>query len=236
MAQTLIQLYNDCLTRLHEPTNTVILDLTDGTGTSVAATTKVNIVQYLNEASNDLCRQVYPLTDTGTFTWPSAQITAGFSAFTPGTTGNVFWACRRLSWAGVALTRVNRSALENWYPNYPNDAAATPLYYYEQGEQGIAVYPPPVAQGAVTLTGFVIPPALAADSDTPIWFEADEEKLLVFYACAMAARIAMDDPTIAARMQEWMDLYNEGKQLLLSRLWRNDSFVAKSHFAPLAGK
>jgi hypothetical protein len=231
--QTLTDLQNDVLSRLNEASNSTAGDLRSGTGGSSTIGTAATITQYLNEASADIARYCYPIVDVATYTsLPATTLYVSFanSNLTLGTSGDRIWAARSVSWNGTPLGHASRSATEHWYgPTFPTDTG-TPLYWYEQGADGIGIYPTPSTAKTLSISGLVFPPLLTNGTDVPTWFQADQVKLIVFQAAGRLALKNADDPSLAERGPVWLAEYQKGKEALLARLWQEDPDLAAAHF------
>jgi hypothetical protein len=173
--QTLLDLQYDVLSRLQEAGNSTAGDLVTGTGAASTTSTATTITQYLNEASADLARDASLIYDSGTFTLPISTYTVGYGSLTMGD-GNRIWGVRRVLWSGTPLTYARRSALENWYnTTFPTDTGP-PVWWSDNGDSGILVYPVPTTQASLTVYGPTLPPQLintalsitAATNATPI--------------------------------------------------------------------
>jgi hypothetical protein len=232
--QTLTDLQNDVLSRLQEASNSTAGDLVSGTGAASTTSTAATITQYLNEASADLARYAWPIWDSGTYTLPASTLSVTFESLTVAD-GNVMWAARDVSWNGTPLTYFRQSALESWYQTtFPTDTG-TPLWWAEQGQAGIIVYPTPSTQQALTVYGLAVPKQLSSGSDVPSWFGPDQVKLVVFNAAARLALKNAEDATLTIRDMPWWNEWERGKEALLTRLWQEDPLLAQAHFPKPAG-
>lgn len=235
-APTLTDLQNDVLSRLAEPLNSKAGDLPAGGGSTITIPTLDTITQYLNEAQEDLARGCYPVLDYGTATVPMGTQSFALSGLTV-PSGNSLWVARGVSWNGIPLARCSRSALEVWYPTWVTDVTGTPAYWYDQGEDGIGLYPRPSTTQATLVNGLAVPARLSLGTDTPAWLQADRTPLLVFYACSMIAAKNLQNDVLSARGPLWRQEYEAGKAALLARLRARDHMLASAHFgAPAGGK
>jgi hypothetical protein len=227
---TLADLRSDVLSRLAEPVNSPAGQLDPGTSDTPTITTAATITQYLNEAQEDLARSCYPVVDYGTLaSTPTGTQALSFSSLTV-TSGKKIWAARGVSWNGVALSHCSRSALDVWFPTWITDANGTPAYWYEQGEDGIGLYPKPSAAQSTVVNGLAVPVRLSADGDIPTWLPADRTPLLVYYAASMIAAKNTQNPSLAPRAPLWRQEYEAGKAELLARLVASDPKLAQAHF------
>jgi len=226
----LSDLRSDVLSRLGEPSNSRAGDLPNGTGGAAEIITAATITQYLNEAQEDLARGCYPILDYGTITVPAG--TQSFAlAVVSVPSGNSLWAARGLSWNNLPLQRCSHSALEVWYPTWVTDITGTPQYWFDQGEDGICLYPRPSATQTVMINGLALPKRLVEDTDAPTWLQSDLAKLLVFYAASMIAVKNAQNAALQARAPVWRQEYEAGKSELLARLWSNDPHLAGAHYS-----
>ena len=238
--QQLTDLQNDVLSRVNEASSSTAGDLRSGNGASATIATLATITQNLNEGSADLARYAYPIQDTGTYTSlpiGTQYVSLSSASLTMGTTGNVLWAARSVTWNGTPLTHCSRSSIEQWYTalgTWPNDSG-TPLYWYENGEDGIGIYPLPSTAKTLKISGLVIPKQLSSGSDVPTWFQPDQVKLIVFQAAGRLALKNLDDPSLAERAQVWLGEFEKGKNELLIRLWQTDPQLAAAHFPKPTG-
>ncbi|MGO8670984.1 MAG: ubiquitin-activating E1 FCCH domain-containing protein [Capsulimonadaceae bacterium] len=153
--QQLSDLIADVQSRLNEPANSTAGDLASGSGTSTIATV-ATIAQYLNEAAADLARYAWPIADIGSAALAAGVRTAAFGSLTVAD-GNSMWAARAVSWDGVPLQHASQSALEHWFGStYPLDTGM-PLFWTEQGQAGVLVYPAPSTVQTLTVNGLAIP-------------------------------------------------------------------------------
>ena len=233
---TLTDLQNDVLSRLSETDASHAGDFLPGDNSSTLITTKDTITQYLNEAQEDLARSCYPVLDYGTVATPTGTQSLALSGLTV-PSGNSLWVARGVSWNGQPLQRCSRSALEVWYPTWVTDVAGTPAYWYDQGEDGIGLYPRPSSTQTTLVNGLAVPARLVNGTDTPSWLQADRTPLLVWYACWAVAAKNIQNDALSARGPVWRQEYEAGKAQLLARLWARDAQLAAAHFGapPAAG-
>lgn len=234
--ETLSDLQNYVLNILDEASNSTIGDLASGTGATATQSTALTLTQFLNEAAADFARQCYALHDTGTYTnLPANTLFIDFTN-TSVTLGTYFrlWAVRTVSYNSVLLTHCAQSYIEtagiNFTGNYPNDAAGTPLFWFETAMTGIGVYPVPSGSThTLTITGLALPAQLSSPTDI-LPFQADQNKIIAFQAAARIAEKAIADPSIAQRIQLWMGDWEKYKEMNIQHMWAIDPPFAAIHF------
>jgi len=227
-----------------EAQDTLVAAYLTGTngGTSVAPlqTTADVITEHINDGQNDLARNYYPISDTGTYTgtpgqpvtqWPAGQQFARYSQFTcAGNPKNVVFGVRKVNFGGVNLKSSGRAATENWYPNMDTDAQGQPKLFYEDGIEGFGVYPIPAASAVATVKAIVTPAPLVMADDIPI-FPVDLHVLLALYAAGMIILSNTEDPVLASHGTAYMGMYNDRAKRILDRVWRLDPDFARDLMA-----
>jgi hypothetical protein len=106
----------------------------------------------------------------------------------------------------------------------------TPAFWFDQGEDGIGLYPHPATTQTVTVSGLAVPKRLALDTDVSGWLLPDLAKLLVFYAAAMIGLKNLQNALLQARAPLWRQEYEAGKSALLTRLLQTDPILARAHY------
>ncbi len=229
------QLTDDVIIRLGEAQATLVAAYMPGDNSAVPVQTSQQIIQgWINDGQNDLSRNYYPVSDTGTYTWPAGQQFTRFTAFTCANNPlNEAFGVRKVNFGGVNLTSSGRAAAENWYPNMDVDPLGSdgpPRWYYEDGIEGFGVVPYPAASTAVTAKLIVIPAPLVLPTDVP-QFPPDRHLLLSWYACAMCLLRNTEDPALQSRGTAYMNLYLLQAKNILSRVWRVDADFARDLMA-----
>lgn len=230
----LAQLQDDVLSKLGEDRASMIgayLARADVAG-SVATQTADTITSYLNEAQSDIARNDYSVVDTATYSWPQGQQYTRYDQFTCQTSASAtVLGIRQLKFGASVLTPAGRAATENWFPNALTDPQAQPRYYYEDGIEGIGVYPLPSATSTtVTAKCLIIPAPLVAPSDAPP-YPFDMHKLLSFYACSMLCLRVRGNPEMMQLGMRFMSMYTKDTERVLDRLWRLDADLANDLLA-----
>jgi hypothetical protein len=228
----LADLIADVKSRLNEAVNTTVAQLSSGNGPAPVILSDTTITQYLNEAMAGIARESYPIFDAGSYNVPASTSIVPFNALTV-SSGAAIWAARGVSYNGIALIHCGHSVLETWFPTWTVDPPSVPLYWFENGTDGIGIYPSPsVASLPLGVFGLAIPKLLSSSVDVPS-IMPDIEKLLVYYAAGQVALKNSEDARLGPKAQIWMTEYDEGRQSLLSRLWRQDPALAQAHYPSL---
>jgi len=242
---------SDVLSRLNLPANTPAAQFSTGTGLAPVETTQDAVKRYLNDSAAELARTCYPLRDTASASVaPSTRIVA-LSSLTS-MSGGVMWAARAVTFNGVQLRHTSRSSLELWHRTWLTDPAGVPGDWYEQGEDGIGLYPVPAAAsgqaclglgglllaglcegGGVMLADGLVVPARMTDDDDTLPYQPDLVTLCIFRAASRLAKKNAQDGSLAVRIQEWEAEWLNGTSNLLARLWRMDPDLAAAHFPAL---
>lgn len=229
------QLKSDVMVRLGETQTALIATYLTGVNSNTPVTgydTLSVIGGWLNDGQNDLARHYYPITDNASYSWPMGQKTARFAQFTcVANAANSVFAIRRLSLAGTPLTWADRAAIENWYPTMDADPLGIPQWYYDDGIEGVGIYPfPSSAMSATTGSAPIIPAPLLNPNDVPV-FPADRHILLSWYACAQCLRRNTEDAQLASRGDTYWQMYLDGAGKILDRVWRADDAFANDVLA-----
>jgi hypothetical protein len=228
MSSSLLILRQKTLLRINEANNSAVGALLSGSDGTLIADTSAALTDYLNEAAADLCRTCYPLAVTGSVAGVAAGVVPLSTLVVAD--GSTVWAVRNVRFAGNPLLRSSRSYAELQYPSLLT-AAAPPVLWFMSGSSQLGLAPAPAIAGVVTVAGFGIPPKLVADGDVAGWLEPDLEKLLIFYAAAQICLKNMEDSSLAARAEVWMQQYEQGKQVQVLRLHKSDPALFDAHFA-----
>jgi hypothetical protein len=235
------QLQDDVLFRLGEGQASLVAAYMSGTNSSVPVlTSNQAILTLLNDAQNDLARHYYTISDTATYSWPGGQQFTKYAGnngppasptfVCTGNAGNVVFGIRKLNFGGVNLTSAGRAATESWYPNMDTDPQGQPIFYYEDGIEGVGVYPIPAVTATVTAKAIVIPAPLVLETDVP-QFPPDRHILLSWFACAQVLARNTEDPVLVSRGNRYEVAYREGAKNILSRTWRLDPDFANDLLA-----
>lgn len=226
---TLQDILDDTKGRLNEAQNTPAGALASGTGVLVAPTDDT-ITRLANEALGDLCRY-------GGLTIPDAAtgFTASNVAFVPYTaltlaTGNTLWAARDVAYAGRRLVRIGPGQFTQKYN--VGVAAGAPIEWAYTSTVGFSVGPTPTDIGPLAVSGLAIPKALAlpADAITP-YLPVDQRRFLSFFCAYFIALKNKEDPTLAARMGDWLGEYEKGKANMLDQLLHFDPSTYAAFYA-----
>lgn len=224
------QLIDDTIIRLGEAQASLVAAYMPGNNASAPVQSSSQVITtWLNDAQNDLARNYYPISDTASYTWPAGQQFTRYSAFTCASGGSAF-GVRKVNFGGVNLTSADRAATENWYPDMDTDPQGVPVYYYEDGVEGIGVYPIPAANTVVTAKAIIIPAPLVLPADVPV-FPADRHVLLSWYAASMTLIRNTEDPVLQSRGNIMMQLYTKQATNILDRVWRLDPDFANDLMA-----
>jgi len=234
--EQLSDLQNHVLTLLNEASNSPIGILASGTGATATILTPAQITQFLNEGFADFARWCYGLRDTATYTnLPANTIYINFTNASLVLVSNYnLWLARTVTYNRVLLEHCSLANLEtcgvNFTGNFPNDAAGTPFYWFENGIEGIGIYPPPSANThPLVISGDSLPKQLVNSSDVSP-FQPDMNKVVVYHAAANIARKALDDQSIAERAPLWMAEFDKYKELYIEQQWRISPEMAALHF------
>lgn len=228
------QLQDDVLVRLGEAQASLVAAYMPATNATTPVTGYSNaqvIGGWINDGQNDLARNYYPVSDLATYSWPAGQQFAKYAQFVcTSNVNNVAFGVRRVNFGGKSLVSSGRAAAENWNPNMDTDPLGVPDYYFEDGVEGIGVYPVPAVTATVTMRVIVTPAPLVNPTDTPA-FPADRHVLLSWYAAAMCLLRNTEDPVLQSRGGAMMNLYREQARNILSRVWRLDADFANDLMA-----
>ena len=232
------QLQDDVQIRLGEAQASLNAAYMPGTNASTPVmgyTSAAVIGGWINDAQNDLARNYYPISDTATYSWPAGQQFAKYAQFTcTNNPNNIPFGVRKVNFGGINLTSAGRAATENWYPNMDTDPTGTPTYYYEDGIEGIGVYPVPAATMSVTMRVIVVPAPLVNPTDVPI-FTTDRHVLLSWFAATQCLLRNTDDPVLMYSGTAYMNAYRAAANNILSRVWRLDADFANDLMADRPG-
>lgn len=223
----LTDLQNAVLALLHEAQNSPAAELDTGAGGGATISTAQQITQFLNEGCADLARNAVLVPGAATLSSQTAPSYA-YSALATADGGRL-WYARSVSWNGVALKPISRTALSIWFPTWQTDEAGTPLYWFRNGVEGVGIYPAPASAATLAASGFEIPPILVNSTDTlASWLPDHLTKLPVWYATAQVALQNDEDMSLKSRAVTWSGAYQEGVQELQRQLWQSDPSLAKA--------
>ena len=231
---TLQQLQQDFFIRLGEASDTLAAALMSGINSNVPlVSSTMAATGWINDAQNDLARNYYPISNVATYIWPDGQAKTPYSEFVcVENAGNVPFGVRKVNFGGVrgfntgnTLVSAGRAATENFFPNMDLDPLGDPQYFYEDGIEGIGIYPVPDTTALVTAQAIVTPAPLVGLNDIPV-FPADRHVLLTWYAIGMCLMRNTEDPALESRGTAYMNAYRDGASKILNRLWRIDADFA----------
>jgi len=218
-----------------------------GSGGSPTITTNDAITYWLNQGAAVLARSCVPVFGTGyaSLTNPATGTTGVRDVFlgtlTSGAgqiSGGTLWAARGVTWGTGTLTQLthcSRSALELANPQWQVTAAATPLYWFDEGQGNIGIFPYPTngsgSSGTLTVAGLVIPPPLGDGTSGTVtsvtWLPDDMCRLLTWYAAVQIAEKNFEDPSLAGRAPMYKADWLDG----CMRMWeRIDLLLRQAHF------
>jgi len=218
----LSQLINDVFSRLGENSNSYVAALMQSTSQTPVLTSVQVITNLLNEGCAKLAREYMPIQDTITYTWPANQQFALYSALNcVNNSLNLAHGVRSITWTGGNIKFAERGPVENWPAQELVDSNGNPLYWFDDGIEGIGVSVAPTVATAITGRVIVVPAPMVNPTDMPQG-PYDLSKLPVFYACGQIIEKKKSDPVFQAIGQDYMAMFTDGAESVLELLWRRD--------------
>lgn len=220
MPQTLTELIRQVYSRINEAAASPRAQLDSGVNQTPVITSDAQVTEYLNDGQRDLCRSCFALPARAQASLAAGGAEVKLSALTAaaGYAGCTLWSARGVRWGDVSLAFCGRAALETRYPAYLSDPAGTPRWWYESGQERIAVYPVPGTTRPLLVDGLSEPPPLVAGADTAAWCPDAIADLLVYYAAAQVCLKNADDGSLYPRAGIWLSAYDAGRQNLWEQL------------------
>jgi hypothetical protein len=160
MQKSALDMINDVKTLLSEGLNSPAGQLTTGTG-GVQITTEATALDYFNNAASEIARGCYPVRGRGSLAVTAGNFSFPWDAFTVSSGGQLWRADQSgVAYGGSFLQYADQSQLRSYFRSWATDPAATPRYWYFEGNDGIAIYPKPTTDATLTVEGFTVPPPL----------------------------------------------------------------------------
>lgn len=228
MAVTLATLIADVKSRLGESNVTRAAQLDSGVDGTPAISTDEVITAYINEAACDLARWSWPIAGSATTTVPTGRFRVPFDSLID-TSGRRMHTATQVALSGGQLQEASKPILVRWQED-AFQASGTPRYWFVDGD-GIGLDKAPATDVTLTATGYVVPFAMVAPTDTVDSLPDDLTPLLVYRAAAMVAAKNAEDPSLGPRVAEWMAAYTAGAAAVKARAMGRDPQTAAAFFA-----
>jgi hypothetical protein len=200
MALGFTVLRNEALKLLNETNTSVVGELASGIGGTSTVASDDTILDYINEATKEMCRTCVYEQATISITSTTARLN--------GIHSTVVWYPISVSVSGVPLIHCGEQELRSYDLNYVS-TTGVPTHWYRGGEWHIGVYPTPSPAVTLSVTGASAPASITAVSGT-ISIVPDDIllKAIPAYVAGKLALKNFDDPSIIGRSfwKDWYDL------------------------------
>lgn len=241
MSITVQQFINDVENKLNAEADTTLFALMAGDNSfDFAVTVPDTIIGLINEACDDLCRTALPIRGKVAYTSLPVGTQTVFTADGMFTGTGAMWGPQEVAFGTNALKSTSREDLELGIPTYQTDGNGTPLYWWDEGQVAISIYPRNSATGTLTVSGLVTPSHIALGSDpdaTTISLVPDQYVyILVSYVCWKLALKRVDDGSMAERVQAWAQEYKEQNNALLVTFWTINAGLMRAFFRQPSAK
>lgn len=202
-------LRNEVLKLLNETNASVVGELASGVGGAATVSSDDTILDYINEAADEMTRTCCYEQGTHTFSSTTSRV----NSFA----GTALWYPQIASIGGLLLIHCGEQELSAFNQAYLI-TNGTPTHWYRNGPYQIGLYPKPTVAVSVDVVGAVTASPITAGSGT--FSFAPDDILLKAIPSYVAAKLAMknyDDPSLVGRAF-WKDWYDITRMTLWAQL------------------